>query len=79
MTLGSTFSLSSLLYSILLIIIYFSKERIVTKENNAYIGMMITNFLGINIAILCYYFLVNKESMPILNAIFSKLFLLSIY
>ena len=75
MTAGSTFSVCSWLYSVLLIVIYFSKQRIVTRENNTYIGMMISNFLGINIAILCYFFLVNKEQAPILNAIFSKLYL----
>ena len=72
---GNTFSICSWLYSFLLIAIYFSKQRVVTRENNAYIGMMISNFLGINIAILCYFFLVNKAQVPILNAIFSRLYL----
>ena len=75
MNFGVSFSVCSFLYSMLLIIVYFSKERISSIENKSYIGMMISNFFGIIIAILCYYFLVKKDLYPILNLITSKLYL----
>ncbi len=45
------FSIVSLFYSIMLIIIYFSKQRIETEENNIYKKIILINFLGLVIEI----------------------------
>ena len=45
------FSIVSLFYSIMLIIIYFSKQIIETEENNIYKKIILINFLGLVIEI----------------------------
>lgn len=72
MNASMTFSACSLVYSILLVIIYFSRRKLKTVENNLYSGLIISNFIGIILAILCYYTIGNMDSFPILNMIVSK-------
>ena len=45
------FSIVSLFYSIMLIIVYFSKQRIDSDENAIYKRLVLTNFLGLIIEI----------------------------
>ena len=67
-----TFSACSLVYSILLVIIYFSRRKLKTTENNLYSGLIISNFVGIILAILCYYTIGNMDRFPVSNMIISK-------
>ena len=45
------FSIVSLFYSIMLIIVYFSKQRIDSDENAIYKRLVLANFLGLVIEI----------------------------
>lgn len=75
MNFGVSFSICSVLYIILLNITFFSKERVSTVENKSYIGMMISNLLGVIIAIICYFCMASNVS-PLLSQITSKLYLI---
>lgn len=48
---GIFFSLTSLVYSLLLVIVFFSKERYVSQENNIYRKIIVVNLIGLLIDI----------------------------
>lgn len=66
----------SLFYIILLLVVYFSKKRLESKENRIYISLMITIFVGLILDILCIFTMVNIESLAFLNEIVTRLYLL---
>ena len=53
------FTICSLFYSIMLLCVFFSKERIKLLENKLYSYLIIINFLGIIIEICCSQFILN--------------------
>ena len=53
------FTICSLFYSIMLLCVFFSKERIKLLENKIYSYLIIINFLGITIEICCSQFILN--------------------
>lgn len=66
------FTIAALFFNILLFWVYFSKERIRSFETKTY-DKIVTFSLIINIiAIICYYTIINKDSLRIINDIFSK-------
>lgn len=73
---GTFFTLTSLFYISLLVIVYFSKERIRSVENRIYSCLLITNFVGIILALMCYYTISNSSVFPVWNVIASKSYLL---
>ena len=48
---GIFFSLTSLVYSLLLVIVFFSKERYISQENNIYRKIIVVNLIGLLIDI----------------------------
>lgn len=48
---GIFFSVVSLFYSILIMVVFFSKKRLESRENSIYKKLMITNFIGLLIEI----------------------------
>lgn len=76
MSIGFTFSACSLFYSILLTIIYFSKKRLNTIENKIYGFAVISNLVGVLLALSCYYTILNIDIIPIINMIVSKLLII---
>ena len=68
-------TIGSLFYIILLIIVYFSKKRIKSLENKIYSMLLVSNFIGIILAILCYFTVLNYEKMVLINYIVSRLYL----
>lgn len=66
------FTIYSLFYIILLNIIYFSKKRLKTFENTVFEKILITNLLGVLLAICSYYTIVNSDTIPLINVIVSK-------
>ena len=48
---GIFFSIVSLVYSLLLVIVFFSKERFVSQENNIYRKIIVVNLIGLLIEI----------------------------
>ena len=73
------FTICSLFYSLLVLIVYFRKKRINTIENKLYASLIIINFINIVNAIICYFTILYKDSIPILNDIISKALLLCFF
>ena len=66
------FTIYSLFYSSLLNIVYFSKKRLETLENKLFAMIMLSNFVGVLLAILSYFTITNMDKMPIINILVSK-------
>lgn len=76
MSFGVSFSSLSLFYSILLTITYFKKRRAKNYETKLYGWLIITNLIGLVLAIACYFFVLNKETYEIANFIISRFYLI---
>lgn len=76
MSFGVSFSSLSLFYSILLTITYFKKRRAKNYETKLYGWLIITNLIGLVLAIACYFFVLNKETYEITNFIISRFYLI---
>ena len=72
MSLSSTFSICSLFYNILLMIVFFSKEKMKTIENKIYGYLIVSNFIGVVLAISSFYCILNLEETNIYNIIVTK-------
>ena len=72
MSISSTFSICSFFDSLLLIIVYFRKNRLDTLENRIYGWTIIVNFIGIILAITSYITIIYYNQIPITNMIISK-------
>ncbi len=70
------FQIISLVYILLLIIVFFSKKRLKTVENSIYITLAIINAIGLILDISSVYTIINRESIPIINAIVTKAYLI---
>ena len=64
---GNLLTIGSIFYSVLLIIIFFSNKRIKSFDNKIYSMLIICNFIGLIIAVACYYTVYNYEEMQMLN------------
>lgn len=69
------FTIASLFYSTLLIIAYFSKDKIKTPENKVYSKLIIVNFIGIILEIFCTIFAGYAKDNLIYYTILNKMFL----
>ena len=69
---GTTFSMCSLFYALLLCIVFFSKKRLDNLENNLYKRLIIVSLIEVVCAIGCYYTILYKDFIPILNEIVSR-------
>ena len=56
------FTIYSLFYSVLLNTVYFTKKRINTLENKLFESIMLTNFIGVLLAIFSYFTIKNIDS-----------------
>ena len=74
MSSGLFFPITSLFFSILLNIVYFTKKRIDNFENHLYKYMVITNLIALIFEFFCTYFSYNYH--PILSPIILKIYLL---
>lgn len=72
------FTIASLLYSSLLMIAYFSKDKIKTPENRVYSKLIIINFIGIILELFCTIFAGYAKSNLMFYTILNKLFLISL-
>ena len=80
MVIGVTLIVISLLYSILVSVIYFGKQRINIFETRVYSLLLILSFSGlINELLCCISVGYLMDMYPILNAIITKLFLVVIF
>ena len=70
------FTIISFFYSFLLLVVYFTKEKIKTPENRIYSKLIIVNLIGIILELLCCIFAVVAKDYLTLYTIINKLFLL---
>ncbi len=70
------FTICSFFYSLMLIIIYFRRKNIRSLETKMYSRIIITNFLNVSFAILCFFTIMVKDTFPLLNDFVSKTLLL---
>lgn len=73
---GLYFSIISLIYCILLNIVFFSKERIDSLENKIYSLLLPVNLFGILIGFLCYITILNMDAIPFINYLVTKIYLI---
>ena len=66
------FTICSVFYSVLLTILYFKKPRVITLETKIYSRLVLFNLLTTIIATSCYYTIMYRDYIPILNFIISK-------
>lgn len=77
---GTTYILSiSLIYSILLICIYFHKKRLNTLENKLFIALMLTNFVGLILDLFSIFTVSNMTLFPLLNKVVTKTYLVYLF
>jgi len=72
------FSICSLFYSLLLIIVFFSKKRLKSIENRIYIAIMLVNFLCIFLEISMIFTASVMEKVPLLNTFIAKFYLVGL-
>ena len=73
---GASFIICSMFYSALLMVLYFTKKKINTRENQVYEAIIITNFVGLVIALFCYLVTLKQEQFPLLTAILNRGYLI---
>lgn len=73
---GTFFTLTSLFYISLLMIVFFSRQRVNSIENKLFSYLIISNLAGILLAIFSYFTISNIETMAAINEVVSKLYLM---
>lgn len=68
------FQICSLFYIVLLMVIFFSKDKIKSKENKMFSILIVTNFVGLLLDLASTYMALTDLNNPLLNFI-SKLYL----
>lgn len=71
-------TISGLIYLILIIIIYYKRKRIKTKENKIYSLLLITTLIELILGIFSYIFIINLDLFPIITRIINILYLISL-
>ena len=66
------FTIYSLFYSLLINIVYFSSKRLRSIENKKFEKIMLTNFVGVLLAIGSYFTIKNIDRFELLNTFVSK-------
>ena len=66
------FTIYSLFYSLLINIVYFSSKRLRSIENKIFEKIMLTNFVGVLLAIGSYFTIKNIDRFKLLNTFVSK-------
>ena len=66
------YSVTCLIFLLLLLLIYFTRERIDSLENKIFSAIMISNAIGLIIEVCCYFTVKNMDVLPLLNTIFTK-------
>ena len=66
----------SLIYIILLIIIYFTKKHLSSIENSIFSILIVINCIGLILDIASIFTIINMDSLPLINVIITKLYLI---
>ena len=70
---NNAFSILSFFYNIFLLITFFYKERLKTEENKIYKHLLVLNTCNIVSVLICWFTIMLRDKMPIINDTFSKL------
>ena len=73
---GVSFIVCSLVYSIMLIITFYSKKRLNVFENKIYRLLIIINFIGLLLELANFYTVYHMDKIPIINGIVAHTYLL---
>ena len=76
MSSGNFLTIGSVFYSLLLLIVFFSKKRLAIIENKIYSYLIVCNFIGLILAIACYYTVLYNGIIPVINFTVSRLYLI---
>ena len=79
MYLGVVLIACSLIYSLLISYIYFSKKRAKIQETKVYDALVGVNIVNLILELLCCYTVYNIDKMPFLTEVINRLFLLVIF
>ena len=71
-------TISGLIYLILIIIIYYKRKRIKTKENKVYSLLLITTLIELILGIFSYIFIINLDLFPNITRIINILYLITL-
>lgn len=74
---NNAFTICSLFYSILLLIVYFNRERIKTYETTMYSSLIVLNLLNVIFALSTYYIVKYLPNLYFLYYLIPKLLLIS--
>ena len=66
----------SLIYIILLIIIYFTKKHLSSIENTIFSILIVINCIGLILDIASIFTIINMDSLPLINVIITNLYLI---
>jgi len=72
---NNAFSILSLFYNVFVFITFFTKERLNTIENKIYKYLIIFNSLNIVSVLICWFTILLRDYIPIINDFFSKIVL----
>lgn len=75
MIIGMTSIVVSLIYFIIVAIIYFKKDRTKNFDNKMYSLLVIFNIIGLFLELGCYYYVSHRESYLMINEVVNRLFL----
>ena len=78
MIIGLSIILTTLLYLILVAIVYFSKPRIKNVENNVYSYLLIISIFNLILEVCCCFFVAHRDSYSLINEIVNRVFLLGV-
>ena len=76
MQIGMSVIVCSLIYLMLLGLVYFKKEKIKTFETNVYGFLLASNIIGLILELLCCFTVINQDNIPIVNYIANRLYLI---
>lgn len=79
MYLGIALILCSLIYSILVSVVYYSKKRADIQETKVYDSLVVVNVINLIMELLCCYTVYNIDKMPFIAEIINRIFLLTIF
>jgi len=80
MHLGIALIIVSLIYSLLVSIVYFSKKRANIQETKVYDVVVIVNIINLIMELLCCYTVYNIDTIPfMITEVINRLFLLTIF
>ena len=71
--------ITSIIYNLLIIIVYFAKRRLKSTENKLYISLLISNLIGLFLEIASIYTVLNIQTIPVLAHVMTRCYLIYLH